>query len=97
MKPDETSTSDADFEALGDILNAMSGPLLEAAQGEPDAAQEPTASPKKPRKPSDKLARAAAAIAARPDKADKAFLAREFVLCTLPHLPWLRQATTPAP
>lgn len=80
MKP----KSDAGFEALGGILDAMSGPLLEAAQGEPGAAQEPTASPQKPRKPSDKLARAAAAIAQRPDKAEKAFLALQVVQCSLP-------------
>lgn len=40
----------------------------------------------------DKLQKAASEIEARPGEA--AYLARELVQCTLPQLPWLRQATT---
>ena len=88
------SAADSDFEPLDGILDELRQTLfgsLEIVSGAPKENAE------KPRQGKNKLARAGAAIVARPDHIEKAFLAREFVLCTLPHRDpgdttlWVRQ------
>ncbi len=89
---------DKGFTSVGQGLEELTLSLFGGLQIEPDEAEAaPEVKAKKTSLTSAKLTKAAAAIAARPDKAERAYLAREFVLCTLPHRDpgkvsaWVRQ------
>ena len=84
---DQNDQSAAPLQSIGAILDVLSPKLFELEAETPARAEatQPLAKPAKARGSKAKRAEAGAAIVARPDRIEKVFLAREFVLCTLPH------------